>query len=93
MKSYGFKVSDGKVTFTRWFSNNGTTDGIATGKLHDIISGQHYRVYHQAYAYAKSAALKYNLKFETLTEEDWKQLGNPIKVFFNKLISKIKGGK
>lgn len=90
MKSYGFKLSDGKVTFTRWFSSYGTTDGIPVGHLDDIIRAQHCRVYHQAHAYCKAAAHKYGLNFQTLTEKDWRENKNPIIAFIHKL---IKGGK
>jgi hypothetical protein len=85
MKAYGFTLSDGNVTFTRWFGSNGSSNGIPEGKLHRVIVKSHYLVFHQAFAYAKCAAREHGLEFRELTEKDYKKLGNPIKKFFKKL--------
>jgi hypothetical protein len=85
MKPYGFKLYDGSVTFTRWFGSNGMSDGIPTGDLHRAIVAQHFLVFHQAYAYAKSASREYGFEFTTLTEADYKKLGNPVKKFFKNI--------
>lgn len=85
MKPYGFKISDGKVTYKRWFGSYGTTDGLPAGDLDRIIRAQHCLVFHQAFAYAQAAARENGLEFYTLYESDWKKLGNPVKRFFKKI--------
>ena len=90
MKPYGFKISDGKVTYTRWFGSYGTTDGLPAGYLDRIIRAQHCLVFHQAYAYSKAAAMENGLGFYTLYEADYLRLGNPLKRFFKKLFKGIK---
>ncbi len=88
MKPYGFKISDGKVTYTRWFSSDGTTDEIPTGELHRIIVAQHYLIFHHALAYCKISAREKGLTFTELYEKDYKKLGNPVKRFFKKIFKK-----
>jgi len=82
MKPYGFTLSDGKVTFTRWFGSNGSSNGIPEGKLHRVIVKSHYLVFHQA-------SREHGLEFQELTEDDFKKLGNPIKKIFKKLFKKL----
>jgi len=87
MKTFGYKLSDGEVTFTRWFGSDGTSDGIPTGALHRVIVAEHFLIFHQALAHAKCAARKHGLEFMELSEEDYKKLGSPVKRFFKKLFT------
>jgi hypothetical protein len=82
---YGFKIKDQHGEFTRWFSSNGEFTGIMTPEMKQVIVAQHFLVFHQAYAYAKSACLSRGIQFTTLYEQDYKKLGNPIIKFLKKL--------
>jgi len=87
MKPYGFEISDGTVTFRRWFSTNGETFGLPdkNSNLHRIIIAQSCLIFSHAVSYARIAAKEHGLLFTTLTEKDYKKLGNPIKNLFKKL--------
>jgi len=87
MKTFGYKLSDGEVIFTRWFGSNGTSDGIPTGALHHVIVAEHFLIFHQALAHAKCAARKHGLEFMELSEEDYKDFGSPVRRFFKKLLT------
>ena len=83
MKTFGYKLSDGEVIFTRWFGSNGTSDGIPTGALHRVIVAEHFLIFHQALAHARCAAKEHGLEFKELSEEDFKKLAENIEQYIN----------
>jgi hypothetical protein len=73
MKQYGFKITDGHGTFTRWFSSNGKFDGELTQPMNRVIIAQQFLAFHQAYACAKAAASNRDMTFIPLYEDDFKE--------------------
>jgi hypothetical protein len=93
---YGFKVIDENgLGFYRWFNGNpvkiidNSKKTLSKGVIHLYVA-QYYIDFYPAYDYCKDAAQKYQLKFITLTEQDWKAAGHPVKKFFNKLFKRNK---
>ena len=91
-KIYGFEVTNvAGQGFRRWFNSPTTKIGL-TGdlklpdELERVCMAQSYmEQFNKAYSYTRIRAKALSFDFKTLTEEDFKKTGSPIKEFFKKI--------
>lgn len=87
---YGFEVTNvAGQGFRRWFNSDtvricNTTDGNLPGELERVCSAQCFMTFNKAYSYTRIRSKALFFDFKTLTEEDFKKTGSPIKEFFKR---------